>query len=254
MTLQELIAELMKLGPKADEFADALKEGAGTMYQTIFNRGHKYANEENKTKISTLEQERDRERDRAAKAEAKAAKLEQDQPDVNAIRTEYKDKITELETALETAKADGDKRVQGVLDAQSRSELKALLMSSEFGSIDGEYASVMAERYGGRLKHEPVKDKPGEFTLMVMADGSENIPIQSKEPLKALAKELSDKVDARYKNAKVDNGSGTGGSGGGSGGQGDFDAIRKEVKDREKEKAEQRAGGLEERMGYAQRT
>lgn len=252
MNLQELIAELMKLGPKADEFADALKEGAGSHYQTIFNRGHKHATEENKGKLKTLEDEVERERDRAAKAETRAAKLKEDQPDVSAITQEYKDKIADLETQLEEAQEGGTRRVQDVLRSQSQSDLVALLMGENMGKVDETYARVLARDNIGRVRHEPLKDDPGKFRVQVMAEGSENIPIQADKPLEALAKELAENVPAKFKDAKVDNGSRTGGSGGGGGGNELYSDIRKEVKDKQEGGAKRESAA--DRMGLPQRT
>lgn len=253
MDLKEFIEALNGLDATDDEVADALKEHKGSIFQTIFNRGHKYATKEAETKLETLESERDAERERAAKAEAKVAKLEESQPDVKAIKREFEDEIERLQGELKDARASGNSRVQEVLDARARSDLKALLMSKDFGGIDPDYADVQAQKVADRIRHEPIEGEDGRFKLQVLVEGSDNIPVQADDPLKHLAKQVSDKVDARFKSANVDTGSGTDTGGAGGNGGDLYEDIRKDVKEKQEAK-KQTAGSAAERLGMKEQT
>ncbi|HSH45053.1 MAG TPA: hypothetical protein VK966_04315, partial [Longimicrobiales bacterium] len=244
-TLQDIIAALGKLEDTTpDQIADALKSGQGAVYQAVYNRGHEAGKEELNGRLTELGAEAKRERKRAETAEAKVAKMEEDQPDVAQIRKEYEEEQEALKAQLEEAKKSGDQRVRSILRSRAVSDLKARLVT-KYG-IDADYAEVQAQRAEARINPEPVEGKEGEYRTTVTVEGK-SIPMQADDPLEALAQEIDQRVDARFKTGNVDTGGRTGGSSGGAGGD-RFSQIREEVQKRQEGQQRQSAA---ERMGLA---
>lgn len=228
MTLQELLAKLREIAPQPEAFASALKEAAQGLYQHIFDAGHAVATARFNADKTALEGQLENANKAKEKAERRVAQLEAEKPDVQKIRDEYKEEIERLTREKQEALDAGEARVRAVLDSRAVSDLKAVLIGEH--GVDSVYAEVLADRAKARIHHVPVKDKPGEHNLEVLVEGK-TIPIQTDKPLAALASEIAEKVDAKFKTGKVDTGAGTR-TGGAGGGGNIFSKVREDVKKR----------------------
>lgn len=227
----------------AEALADALQEVHQAAYQAIYDRGHGGATSRLKSDIEDLEGKLSKEQKRRKKAEERAEQLEEENPEVGEIRSQYEEQLEETREEYEERLRKQGETLNSERRQRARSDLVAMLS----GELDRDYAEVQVDRVlsNGRIRH----DDEGE--IEVLQDGKD-IPIQADKPLEALASEITESADPKWRVSKADSGSGTQGSGAaGSGGSNRYDRIREKAK-KERENARSSGPPAAERMGIAE--
>lgn len=237
-TLRAKLREVFGTEPVDPEvFSNAVREEFQPLYQHIFNAGHKVSDAQNGTRISGLEAQLDAATKARTKAEKDLAKLSESQPDVAKIRSDYDTQITQLNEQLEATKTQHRAKLNAVLIDRAKTDLVSLLVSAPY-KVDPLIADSLATKHAALLRPNEQTD-----TIEVLADVGSTVAIQSKEPLKTLAESLAKTVDAKYRSADVDTGSGTKGGQGGTGNV--FDKVREDAKKERETAAKSATGGSE---------
>lgn len=246
--LKDIISQLRELNPKADEFANLLRESMQPLYQVVFDRGHGVATATAATQREKLEADLAASVAEVTRLTGKVKEYEEKTPDVAKLRADYDAELASLRTQLNQAKKDGVTKVKAVLRSRAQRDLVTELVAL---GVDRDYAEVQAAKpeHADRLH---VRDDEGVDVLQA----GKQVPIQSDKPLSTLAAEMLESIPPKWRTSTADNGAGSGagddaptGNGTGAGGNGFFDGIRKSTADAEKAKAPTRSAA--ERMGAA---
>lgn len=159
MTLAELLQQIVSLNPAPKEFADALKQSAQPLFQEVFNRGHSTAAQDDRTKLTELEQKVQTLESERTNLTQQIETLKSEKPDVARITSEFEAKIAEANTRADQARKEARDMVarahEDIAVAQLRSKLA--------GKLVPEYADVVAERHrewAGRLFRERRTARP----------------------------------------------------------------------------------------------
>lgn len=221
MTLQELIAKLKELGVPAKDFADALKTEAQPFFQEVFNRGHAVATAQEATAKEQLNAQLQAAQQAVQAKDAEIAELKKKSPDVAAIREQYEQRITELQTQLEETSTQARARIVDMIHGRALADLRALATGM---GVDKDYADVLIHRHkiAERIK---VRDDDG---FDVLEEGKQ-IPMQADKPLEALAAWMYEQTPVALRTSNGDRGAGTQAGGGAPGGT-FFDGIREGAK------------------------
>jgi hypothetical protein len=244
MKWEEILAAITGSGQTPEQFATELQKGAQPFFQAIFDKGHGAATVKATAKeteltgrITALETERDAAVTRATDAEKKV-------PEIATIRAQYDEQIktlkekhkTELQTRDETAKSQR-------IEQAKQSTINALVTMG----VDKDKAELEVEKefkLGRFVASENGVDvyQTGKQIPLAPADGKTGIDL--------LADEINQRVEAKWKRADVDRGTGAE-KGGATQPANQFEKIRQEVKERQKQAAPDIP--LDKRLGAAVR-
>lgn len=199
--------------------ADALQQHAQPVFQAVFDRGHSAASTASKAKITELEGQVTAANAKVEAAEANVRALSGKTPDVEKIRADH-------QKALDDAKAEHQKALDTLtraLDTEraSRDAADMAIFLADAGMLTDWTKDFAAKP---ELVSRIRRDEHGN--RVVLQKGSDSVYLQvaaGVDPLKALAAEYVPTVDARYRSATADGGSGTGGSSTGGAGSGTYD-------------------------------
>lgn len=247
ISLSQLLETLQAAAEDSEGTADAidaLQQHAHEVYQEIFDRGHGEATRKAREQTEQLERDLEQARSELEKREQRIERLEEEQPDVARIESEYQDEIAELKEEAREKMSNLRDQISSERMARARSDLTSTLVQE---GVDRDYAEVQVHKAvdNGRIRHT----EDGE--VEVLQPGKE-IPLQVDDPLGSLAEEIHDRTPAKFRSSDADRGSGAeGGSGGGSGSS-VYDRIREQAEE-ERTGSRDPSEELDERLGAGAR-
>ncbi|MCA1571307.1 MAG: hypothetical protein LC798_13505 [Chloroflexi bacterium] len=238
MTLEEIVAGLAE--HSIEDVVKALPTGTGSVYQSIYKRGYDAARAAMDEKVIAAET-------RATSAEARVGQLEaerKDQPDVEAIRRQYDEKIEDLQKKHQKEADRQAARLENAEYGTAVSNLEAIMLRKGLKPL---YAKVRAKDLRERIRF----DKDGKMT--VVSKGHDQVPIDvrdGQDPLAALADEAFNEAEADEKAVQVPAGPGVRETNqGAGGGASPYEQAREAVK--QKRESRPHSGGWQKAIGRA---
>jgi hypothetical protein len=217
--LAELIAELQK--HPAEEVTKLLPDA---IRQPIYDSGHQAGLGQINEKVKRIEKERDTATQDRERLSNRVRELETNAPDVNKIRQQYEQQLSEVQAGHGEVVTKLQERLEKAEYGNAVSSLEAKLLARGLKPL---YARVKSKDLRERLRY----DENGELT--VLQDGRD-IPMAvaaGKDPLDALAEETYTKAEDDEKTVKMPKGPGVGPTPPKGSDTGDkYERIRSEVK------------------------
>lgn len=201
-SLDELMQTLSGVDP--DEFAKALHRTHGSLYQRIFNDGHKAASGKLGKESESLTQKIQALEDERAALETKISELSEGQPDAEKIRAKYEEALRQKDQQIKAKETEWEQKYSG---------LKTSIVEEKLGRIKTEAASFLSGKvidpeYARIRTNDPDLIKRLEFTddgvTFYQKDGMTPYSIPEGESIAALiAREIEPTIPKPLlKNAK----------------------------------------------------
>lgn len=220
---KQAIETLKSADPK--EFADALRTEASDLHQAIFRTGYGTAKGEYEQKLQTKEADLEAEREKAQELDREIAALREKTPDVDAIRSQYEEKLQAKEREKTEAVEAANKRVIEVHGSRFDAELAAQLIAS---GIEPDYArEVLVPKYRAR------RTVDAEGTVKVYdEDGVTPLAAANGDLARVFAGKIKAQVDPKWLISTADKGGGSGSGSGSAADGGKWDKYREQARQR----------------------
>ena len=220
----------------ASDLADAMKEHGGAAYQAVFNRGFGVATEEKKGEVKRLTDRVETLSTEVQQKDGRVTELENNtghEEELERLRGQLQETKDRLEATEETHRTS----LRDIKVGDQATRLRKILVDEN--GVDADKADLLVHNNRGRIQP---RDGDTGTQIIVMQDGLD-IPMQAEDPVKALASELTGKLEPKWITSGADSGSGTGGSGAGGEGGG-ASGVVSEAKENFRKRRESRPNPL----------
>lgn len=229
-------------GDEADQakanVLDNLDQG---VRQFLWNGGHKAATAQKSDRIKDLQNERDRIKSELEQTKEQLQALEEDQPNVEKIRSEYEEQIRNLKEEHQEAVEE----LRGKLHDRDKGSFKNRALAEGSDRLDRDWLDVQLER----MEMEGRIQRTEDGSIQVLQPGKD-IPYMADsedELAQTVVEELAQEAPTKFKLSQADSGGGSRGEGSGPSSASKYDQAR-EAGQQSQESRQNQGPSLKERL------